>query len=125
MSPSALVCPNHHAVAPGSRFCTVCGAQLVEVRVDDEVAADEEDGSLCAGCGAQLVSSALVCPRCGTPCYVYWRTEGWTNTMRGEFTTELLDAGVPHSWHGQLLLVDYRYEGSVDRMLDERFEPEA
>ncbi len=44
-------------------------------------------------------------------------TEGWTNARRGEVTTLLLDAGVPHEWDGTTLRLPALYQETADRIL--------
>lgn len=46
-------CPNHHATT-GTKFCTVCGEQLVEVT------------KTCTRCGEELVLEQKFCGECGT-----------------------------------------------------------
>jgi hypothetical protein len=53
--PSALAmteCPTCHVATPGARFCTDCGAPLVQRR-------------FCSGCGAHLSPNARFCNGCG------------------------------------------------------------
>jgi hypothetical protein len=49
---------------------------------------------------------------------VSWEVDGWTNSMRGNLTTELLDREVPHRWDGEELTVVRQYEQTVDSLLD-------
>jgi|SRR3974390_460915 len=51
----------------------------------------------------------------------FWEAPDWTNEMRGELTTSLLDAGIPHRWDAGTLTVLLRYEEQVDELLDELF----
>ena len=48
---------------------------------------------------------------------VDYDTEGWTNARRGEVTTLLLDAGVPHEWEGNVLRLPAVFQETADRIL--------
>ena len=44
-------------------------------------------------------------------------TEGWSNAKRGQVTTALLDAEVPHEWDGTRPLLAPEYQEVADRIL--------
>ncbi len=51
----------------------------------------------------------------------FWETPGWTNETRGDLTSSLLEAGIPHRWDEGTLTVLVRYEEEVDRLFDEMY----
>lgn len=50
-------------------------------------------------------------------------TEGWTNGQRANLTEALLDADVPHQWHGAELTITPKDEDFVDNLIYPSGEP--
>jgi hypothetical protein len=90
----------------------------------------------CPACGAQYLRTALVaCAECGTPFggtrlepgddEVGYDLADWFPALRAELVAALADAGTPHRWDGDELVVREVDAEHVDELIDRLDNPDA